>query len=363
MNFDHTQIVRKIQLFNDTNFNALIQFVEQQLINLEIPTNTNISNQSIDHFAKKIHDIFYQAITQFVPTIDVPDGRIKLSGPTKAWIRTYRRLLTVRNRKILIHDTRNLNEIRAQIRVSRIALSKSIQSDWKIFYINECKGITPGPKMFSKINRFARGRSKFTRGIGQLYFTDQNKTHQLITDEEIANGFADHFGSVHDRAANLLSPFENEANQAVTEIKNTYEPIIFSGAVTAKITTYENLTEMEISVPDHLKNLLTCSEEVCEIISERTKKSSGIDCMPPFIMRHFSMSSIDVITVLFNHITSNGYVPLIFKQSTILPIKKAGKDNEIIAQNRPISQLTQISKNYEKIIEKKNCFHILMKIV
>lgn len=104
-------------------------------------------------------------------------------------------------------------------------------------------------------------------------------------------------------------------------------------------------------LPENQKNILTCTEEIEEIIKSRpNKKSTGSDEMPYYLIKFFDYNIILFFTILFNHLISQSYFPKVWRSAQIIPIPKTNKDQTILTNWRPISQLQCISKIFEKIM-------------
>lgn len=86
------------------------------------------------------------------------------------------------------------------------------------------------------------------------------------------------------------------------------------------------------------------------VTSKPNKKSTGTDSMPFFIVKKFDYKIFEHLTSLFNHLLAISYFPSCWKLALMTSIPKLGKDNTILDNWRPISQLNSISKVFEKII-------------
>lgn len=112
----------------------------------------------------------------------------------------------------------------------------------------------------------------------------------------------------------------------------------------ADIRSATKLSNINDTLPFHQKNILTQVDEVEQIIKSRpSKKSSGYDRIPFATIKSLSPINILFFTVLFNHC------------SLVSGIPKPSKDSSILSNWRPISQLSCISKIFEKIISTRLC--------
>lgn len=108
-----------------------------------------------------------------------------------------------------------------------------------------------------------------------------------------------------------------------------------------------------IQITNHtIKQKFISSTELLNVIQTRNnKKSSGNGNMPNFVLKKLSFTMIYWIAVLFNHITNMQCVPSNWKVASVTPVPKPNKNNQIISNWRPISQLPTISKCYEKVLD------------
>lgn len=90
-------------------------------------------------------------------------------------------------------------------------------------------------------------------------------------------------------------------------------------------------------------------ENLIEKIGNKT--SSGLDNIPPIVIKHLPIEIIKDYTILFNNSINNTYYPVRWKSAKVLPLHKSGKDPTDRASYRPISITCSISKIYQKIIK------------
>lgn len=161
---------------------------------------------------------------------------------------------------------------------------------------------------------------------------------------------ADNFHSNHLIPNNILSIHETEANDCVNVITSSEERIPIDSHHSVYLETKSDLLDSNFSL-NH-KQILTTTEEIAEIISNRPNKMSvGPDMTPYTILKNLDTRILLFLTVLFNHLLSNGYFLRCWRRAKITPIAKAGKDSTIILNWRPISLIDCLSKIFEKIIQ------------
>lgn len=143
-------------------------------------------------------------------------------------------------------------------------------------------------------------------------------------------------------------------------ILNAYDRAIpFNNQITPDIGGKEQLNQTNELLPDSMKNILTSTEEIADIISSRpNKNSTGADDMPYTIMKQFDDRVLRGITIFFNHLLAIHHFPTSWQHAIITPIPKPGKDSSLIENWRPISMILCIAKIFERIIATRLNNHI-----
>ena len=94
-------------------------------------------------------------------------------------------------------------------------------------------------------------------------------------------------------------------------------------------------------------------EEVCTIIKEiKNKKSIGFDGIDVKILKHSAEIICQYLCIGLNKCISEGFFPRIMKIAKVIPIHKEGKKASP-SNYRPISFLGNLSKIFEKVIQKR----------
>ncbi len=76
----------------------------------------------------------------------------------------------------------------------------------------------------------------------------------------------------------------------------------------------------------------------------RRKGAAGPDDIPPTFLKALGPTAKTELLSIFNDSFSKGVVPGIWKEATILPLKKAGKPSGAISSFRPVSLTSCVIK-------------------
>lgn len=101
-------------------------------------------------------------------------------------------------------------------------------------------------------------------------------------------------------------------------------------------------------------NLFYAPAEVTNVLKKLPNKvSSGLDDIPPIVLKHLPASIINSYTILFNNALNRYYFPTSWKRAKVLPVYKKGKNPNDPVSYRPISLTPIISKVFEIILNKR----------
>jgi len=80
-------------------------------------------------------------------------------------------------------------------------------------------------------------------------------------------------------------------------------------------------------------------------------KSSSLDAIPTFLLKEVIDVLLPFITALTNASLSQGRLSVSQKQAIVMPLlKKAGVDAADMANYRPVSNVTFLSKTVERVV-------------
>ena len=109
------------------------------------------------------------------------------------------------------------------------------------------------------------------------------------------------------------------------------------------------------SAPSSLSSFRPCSEsEVRRIIMSSSVKTCSLDPVPTFLVHEFVDLLLPYITRMVNASLSQGRLPDSQKHAVVRPLlKKSGLDTSDMANYRPVSNLTFLSKLVERAVAKQ----------
>ena len=97
---------------------------------------------------------------------------------------------------------------------------------------------------------------------------------------------------------------------------------------------------------DHLVS--ATEEEVREIIQKSPNKSCELDPLPTWLLKECLDELLPLITDIVNASMTAGSVPKDFKSALVRPLlKKSGLDQNLLKNDRPVSNLPFVSKVLE----------------
>ena len=90
----------------------------------------------------------------------------------------------------------------------------------------------------------------------------------------------------------------------------------------------------------------------------RNKKAPGKDGVCNEMIRHLGKTAKQKLLELFNQSWTTGIFPTAWKEATIIPILKKGKDPKRKTSYRPISLLSCLGKTLERMVNKRLMWHL-----
>lgn len=328
--------------YDNTNYDEFKAFIDRGVKRIVVPIRKNISTVQIDEIISEFDMIISQALRRFTPYAKSDlKNRVILSEATKKLQSSCKRLqrLLFRNRHAPLYDRLiTVNKIKHL----KIMIRNACNSDTGRYFTNIFNQIESNIDAFKVIKNLTGHKKRMV---------NENKDVTITGTENIASALGQQFVESNNLGSNMGSSMEGTVADDIGLLGGLNVDIGFNHEVTPLIENDADLGLINRTLPFHSMNLLTSAEEVTNIIASRSnKKSSGYDGLPFSIIKNFSPITILFLTVLFNHCLATFYYPNKWKRAIVSGISKPGKDNSIIKNWRPISQLSCISKIFEKII-------------
>ena len=160
----------------------------------------------------------------------------------------------------------------------------------------------------------------------------KNDNEEILTGKKAADKLAEHFKEI----SNLKIPREkaNETRQQIKHESRNQQP---NECMTA------NFTMQELNKAIHkLKN----------------KKAPGPDGITNEMIKHLSNYAKNYLLQIFNQSWNTGTFPQYWKEATIIPIPKKGKDRTQSSGYRPISLLSCLGKLMERLVNNRLQYHL-----
>lgn len=202
-------------------------------------------------------------------------------------------------------------------------------------YIERISSIRNGIRMHSEVKRISEYKNRTT-----VADNIENNGAILSTDDEKAEAFAQHY-ETFERGDKENS---DEVDNKMSHLYDHHAPsIIFSDEHPAMLTG-----------DGHNTDLFAFTNETIENVRKlNTKKSSGHDGLPNYLIKKLPVEAFIFLTILFNHCTNISYFPKYWKLGTINPILKIGKNPAHIISYRPVMLLSNLSKLLERLMKKR----------
>ena len=115
----------------------------------------------------------------------------------------------------------------------------------------------------------------------------------------------------------------------------------------------EERERRKTAAPDAMKEDLTMAELKKAIKQLKKKKSPGPDGVTNEMLQHLGNTTMQKLLDIFNLSWRSGQVPQCWKDATMIPVLKQGKNRAKAASYRPISLTSCICKTIERIINQR----------
>lgn len=217
---------------------------------------------------------------------------------------------------------------RAQALVRRV-IKKAKKEYWRSF-CNTLGRTTPIEKVWGMIKRM-RGK-----GRGYEYPVMMEEGKVILSCKEKAEAIARTLVKVH--SSNNLRVEEVRARQ---ETRIRYD-----------VQDRGNVEE------EGVLNRPFTLQELNRALQKAGRSTPGRDRVCYSMLEHLSVESKGTLLHLYNKVWEEGVLPISWKESIIVPIRKPGKDPRIPSSYRPIALTSQMGKTLERMVNDRMVFFL-----
>ena len=341
-----------------------------------IPNDVNLSPTEINNNLTEIEKIISKTIDEIVPKYKPTDNVLNYVNQKIKNLHKYKAfLVTLINKHYKTNSqvcSFNLPFLKSLINRINVELKNEYKCSYTKYCDTQVSSIDPSisHSFFPKINRFFRPREQLkidslsidTNNADLLHHgacdptNYQTINNKLVIDNpiDILNIIGSHYEKVNSlKHYNANTGTKETVDKKIEQLINTYKnndaPITtFSKLNPADKPEAVNSSIMFINTP-HTAKLFKCLPNKC---------SSGLDNIPPIVLKHLPPNVTTALTILFNNCLNIRYFSERWKRAKILPILKEAKPPDDPASYRPISLTPAISKVFEMIINQHITTHI-----
>lgn len=105
-------------------------------------------------------------------------------------------------------------------------------------------------------------------------------------------------------------------------------------------------------------NTILSAEELNLAISNSHNTAAGPDSIHNQMIKNLPQTSKNLLLNIFNRIWTDGKIPNTWKEATVIPIPKPGKDHSQATNYRPIALTSCLCKTLERIINNRLTWHL-----
>ena len=109
---------------------------------------------------------------------------------------------------------------------------------------------------------------------------------------------------------------------------------------------------------------LTTHDDIRQLVSKAPTKSCGLDSIPTWLLKQCGDGIIPSMTSVINMLLESGVVPGCFKKVLVRPLlKKPSLDADCLKNYRPVSNLSFILKQTERVDAARLNEHITVRVI
>ena len=213
----------------------------------------------------------------------------------------------------------NINEYKKCRAKARKVIKENKRNSWHE-YVSKLNVKTPAKKVWEMIRKISGKQSNTT--IHHLENNDMTKITERV---DIAN-----------RLAQEISK-NSSSNNYHTKFQKHQEKV-----------EKENL-DFDTDNSENYNLPFTISE-LCDALKKSHDTATGPDKIHYQLLKHLPRDSLMVLLDIFKDIWASGEIPECWKEATVIPILKPGKDQKNPSNYRPISLTSCLCKTMERMI-------------
>ena len=343
------------------------------LDDITIPEDRNLAIPEIDEYVHKISSLISDSASIVVPKINTNNNntlqyvnhKIRKLQKRKSQLVSLLHYLHIMDPGLKLPASRQAKELlKYTIKELRSEFRMAIENFWtrlvkKIDHRNPAS-------FFPRIN--ALFRPKHLEGVKDLHISRDNRgiiqrsrcdtSQPVILDNNII------FSDSQDKL-NIIGAFYESINSPRPLNSDTRLKVIVDEAadkLKSELCTRREQFITTTQFSDNNKASNPASLDItphpfCNIASVDyilrnlpNKTSSGLDNIPPILLKHLPVKTVRDLTVLLNNAINHNYFPTAWKKAKVFPILKKGKNPHDPSSYRPISLTPSLSKVYESVI-------------
>ena len=288
------------------------EFKNSCILKLKSDANDTVED-NITYFSKTLISIAEESIPK--TSSNKKHNKSWFNDDCKTVIRSRKAALRKFN---LQPSAENLNNFKIHRAKTRRVIKISKKTSWRN-YVNKLKSSSKSKKVWDMIRKISgKNTSGPIKHLSKNYIKATNK-------KDIADLLANTF-SKNSSSTNYSKPFQN----------------IKKNAEKTKLNFKSNNLE-DYNQPFSLSELTDC-------IMKSHNTAVGPDEIHYEFLKQLPSCSLDFLLQAFNEVWVSGKFPTTWKQATIIPIPKPGKDNTDPSNYRPIALTSCLCKTLERMI-------------
>ena len=340
------------------------------------PSNRNLSNEEIDRYLQRMDETIKQTMDRTIPryqqtgNVDIyRNATIDALHLQKS--RLLSRLKTL-YRRFTDRQNSEVRTLKSLIKNLQMLIKENYRLSVNLHWNNKIRAVkSNNPSMFPQINKIFRRNNQNDLPCLKIPRTTNNE--QILITAGIDPGNAvcdDNFFVIEDpqeKVEAIGATFQEvyKVNDSICPNHDLENRVLVHNFYLRNDIEHwrsENIGFTEFN-DDNMANNVIADEVVhppfiskveLQAIFEslRRKKSVGIDGVSNIVLRHLPLEAVNIYTILFNNALNNAHYPAHWKTAVVHPIPKRGKDTSNPANLRSISLLPNISKVFEKVINR-----------